>query len=107
MQGCVDELTMFDPPDWIRLARYISEECSAEEEAATRKWLAADVDRAMLAAHLQSIWDRLGNLGEPGADFSCTPGDAEASWRRLDARLDGGSAGGSLGDAPGDGTKLD
>lgn len=79
---------MCDTTDWTRITRFVSGECTAEEAAATKAWLAADAERLELAERLQHIWEATETLdGDADADFFCAE-EAERSWERLEARMD-------------------
>lgn len=47
---------MADDIDGPRLTRYISGQCSADEVAAVRRWIAADPSRAQLVSELEATW---------------------------------------------------
>ena len=79
---------MCDTTDWIRITRFVSGECTAEEAAATKAWLAADNERLELSERLQHIWETAQTLdGDADAEFFCAE-EAERSWERLEAKLD-------------------
>ena len=79
---------MCDTTDWTRITRYVSGECTADEAAATKAWLAADAERRALAERLQDIWEATEAIdGAADADFFCAD-EAERSWKRLEARMD-------------------
>jgi transmembrane sensor len=61
----------------LRLTRYISGQCTAEEAAAIRRWIAADPSRAHLVTELEAAW-RFG--GQAPYEWG-----VEEGWRRFDA----------------------
>jgi ferric-dicitrate binding protein FerR (iron transport regulator) len=74
-----DDLDDIDGP---QLARYVSGQCTAEEAAVVRAWIAAAPDRTEFVAELEAAW-RAGDAApyEWGVD---------AGWRALNAAREGG-----------------
>ena len=70
---------MIDEADWSRLARYFAGECSPDEAAATRQWLAADPARAPEADALRRMWNAAG--------VPPTAANTNTAWQRLSARM--------------------
>jgi transmembrane sensor len=63
--------------DGLRLTRYVSGQCTADEAAAIRRWVAADASRERLIAELEAAWNAGGGTPyEWGID---------EGWRRFDA----------------------
>jgi ferric-dicitrate binding protein FerR (iron transport regulator) len=48
---------MHDDVDWKKLSRYLSGECSEEEEREVEAWLEEDPERLRIANDLQRIWE--------------------------------------------------
>ncbi len=67
---------MDDEIDGLQLTRYVSGQCTADEAAAIRRWIAADPSRERVVAELEAAW-RAGRAApyEWGVDDS---------WRRFD-----------------------
>jgi ferric-dicitrate binding protein FerR (iron transport regulator) len=66
--------------EWIRLARFVSGECSPEEAEATRRWIAARPEREQLTESLREI----------SATSALDPRDwdTSAAWERLVVRAE-------------------
>jgi transmembrane sensor len=66
-----------DEIDGVRLARYVSGQCTADEAAAIRRWIALDPSRLSLVAELEAAWRAASQAPyEWGVD---------EGWRRFDA----------------------
>ena len=63
--------------DGLRLTRFVSGQCTADEAAAIRRWIAADANRERLVADLEAAW-RAG--GRAQYEWG-----VEEGWRRFDA----------------------
>jgi transmembrane sensor len=63
--------------DGLQLTRYVSGQCTADEAAAVRRWIAADPSRERMVAELEAAWRAAGR----------TPYEwgVEEGWRRFDA----------------------
>jgi transmembrane sensor len=68
---------MDDQIDALQLTRYVSGQCTPDETAAIRRWIAADPSRASLVAELEAAW-RAG--GRAPYEWG-----VEEGWRRFDA----------------------
>ena len=67
------------PIDWKLLVRYVTGECSEQDEAAVRAWIEADEARRQRADELAHAW----KAAEAHADGS----DVDASWERMDRKV--------------------
>ncbi len=47
---------MNEPTDWALLARYLSDECSDEEQARVEAWIASDPENQRLMASMNIVW---------------------------------------------------
>jgi len=65
--------------DWVLLERYFAGECSPEEIAVVRRWIAEDPTRDRLVAVMRAAWERTGAMPSRR--------DASAAWSALAARL--------------------
>jgi transmembrane sensor len=63
--------------DGLRLTRYVSGQCTADEAAAIRRWIAAEPSRERVVAELEAAW-RAG--GQAPYEWGVDEG-----WRRFDA----------------------
>ncbi len=68
---------MVDDVDGPRLARYIAGECTPEEAAEIRRWIAADASRAELVEALARVWEVTGRVP------ASSGWDVDAEWREL------------------------
>lgn len=71
---------MIDDLDGIRLSRYLAGDCSAEEAAAVRRWIADDPARGTLVDELTQVWGMTGSR----ADAAGT----DAAWNAMVAARD-------------------
>jgi len=65
-------------PDWLLVDRYLSGECTPEEQQAIDAWIAADPSHALLIASMRRVWTE-----------AATPLpyiDETAAWRALEER---------------------
>lgn len=68
--------------EWIRITRYVADECEARDVTEIEQWLSADPSRTELAEDLEEIWSLLGDA-DPVAPT--TPDDSRTSalWKRI------------------------
>ncbi len=71
---------MTDQPDSATLARYLTGECSREEEEAVRRWVDADPARGDLLRALRQVWRQ-------GLENRATL-DVDALWSRVASQMD-------------------
>jgi anti-sigma factor RsiW len=48
---------MSEPSDWALLARYLSGECSEEEQTQVEALIASDPEKGRLIASMRTVWD--------------------------------------------------
>lgn len=73
---------MDDGIDWDLLAKYVSGEASAEEEAQVRAWVAESSEREAFLQELREVWQA---TDAPGIESSTkTSWDVDRIWRRVE-----------------------
>jgi transmembrane sensor len=65
-------------PDWVLVDRYLSGECTTEEQQAIDAWIAADASHAQLIASMRRVWTE--------ASTPLPHLDENAAWLALQAR---------------------
>lgn len=67
--------------DWNLLAKYLSDECSEEEEARIRDWIEEDPSRKMVLEEIKLVRQLTGESSEPGS------WETEELWERVQSEI--------------------